>query len=64
MLIDIGYSEALRCQWMSENHPIKHAYVQQNPLVAYSVPDMYKMMVMDHDQKEKAKLSNIVKRYS
>ena len=60
LLIGIGYSEALRDQWMSENHPIKHSYVQQNPFVDYSVPDMDKMTVMNHTNKQ-INLSNVVK---
>ena len=47
---------------MSENHPIKYAYVQQNPLMAYSVPDMNRMTVQNQDTMEEVNLSNVVKR--
>ena len=47
---------------MSENRPIKHAYIQQNPLVPYPVPDMNKMTVINHDTNKQVKLSNVVKR--
>ena len=61
LLIGIGYSDNLRSQWMSANHPIKYAYVQQNPLMAYSVPDMDRMTVLNHDTNEQVNLSNVVK---
>ena len=63
LLIGIGYSDALRDQWMSENHPIKYAYVQQNPLVAYLVPDMEKKTVVNHDTNEQVNLNNVVKKF-
>ena len=62
LLIGIGYPDDLRNQWMSANHPMQCAYVQQNPLMAYSVPDMNRMTVLNHNTKEQVNLSNVVKR--
>ena len=62
LLIGVGYPDDLRSQWMSVDHPMQYAYVQHNPLMAYSVPDMNSMTVLNHETKQQVKLSNVVKR--
>ena len=62
LIIGIGYPDTLQKLWMSAEHPIKHVYIQNRPLVAYAIPDLNKFKTEDETQQKAVGLSNVVKR--